>query len=61
MPNKDAINKTTWSKVVFVSKIPAPAHDMFPELLDARQGFLENGLRGEKGAGAPGLNGPSSP
>ena len=38
---------------VFVSKIPAPAHDMFPKLLGARQGFSENGLKGEERVSAP--------
>ena len=52
--NKDAINKKKWSKVFFVSKIPAPADGIFHKLLDARQGYLENGLRGEERVGAPG-------
>ena len=52
VPNKDAINKNTRSKVFFVSKIPAPAPGMFPKLLDPWQAFLEKGLRGEERVGA---------
>ena len=37
----------------FCVEIPAPGHACFPKLLDARQGLLENGLRGEERAGAP--------